>query len=84
MAAFEDELFLKTGKPTIEILAECVYDTLEAVQQQKSSEKFTPDMNTEKFLENGITFVDKYNVWKGSLEEDEADVRAKEHVLLSC
>ena len=32
MAAFEDKLLLKTGKPTIEILAECVQDTLEAVQ----------------------------------------------------
>ena len=41
MAAFEDELLLKTGKPTVEILAECVKDTLEAVQNQKSSENVT-------------------------------------------
>ena len=84
MAAFEDELLLKTGKPTVEILAECVKDTLEAVQNQKSSENFTPDMNTEKFLENDTTFVEKYNVWKGSLEKDEEDVCDNEHALLSC
>ena len=64
MAAFEEELLLKTGKPTIDILAECVKDTLEAVQQQKSSDKFNPDINTDKFVENGTTFVEKYAVWR--------------------
>ena len=59
-------------------------DTLEAVQQQKSTDKFTPDINTEKFLENGATFMDKYNAWKGSLEQDDADVCANEHALMSC
>ena len=83
-AAFEEELLLKTGKPTVDILAECVKDTLEAVQQQKCSDKFTPDMNTDKFVENGTMFVEKYNAWKGSLEEDKADVCANEHALLLC
>ena len=41
-------------------------------------------MNTENFLENGTTFVEKYNVWKGSLEKDEEDVCDNEHALLSC
>ena len=84
MAAFDEELLLKTGKPTIDILTECVKDTLEAVQQQKCSDKLNPDMNTDKFVENGTTFVEKYTKWKGSLEEDEADVCANEHALLSC
>ena len=68
LAAFEKELLLKTGKPMVYILAECVKDTMEAMQQQKGSEKGNVDINTDKFLENGTTFVQKYN----------------EHVLLSC
>ena len=76
LAAFEEELRLKTRKPMVDVLAECVKDTLEEVQQQKGSEKGNVDMNTEKFFENGTTFVQKYNAWKGSMEEDEADVCA--------
>ena len=33
LAAFEEELLFKTGEPTVDILAECVKDTLEEVQQ---------------------------------------------------
>ena len=84
LAAFEEELLLKTGKPTVDIPAECVKGTLEAVQQHKGSEKGNADINTDKFLENGTMFVEKYNAWKGSLEEDKADVCANEHALLSC
>ena len=47
LAAFEDELLLKTGKPTVDILAECVKDTLEAVQQLKASNNMNPDINTD-------------------------------------
>ena len=47
LAAFEEELLLKTGKPTVDILAECVKDTLEAVQQLKASNNMNPDINTD-------------------------------------
>ena len=73
LAAFEDELLLKTGKPTVDILAECVKDTLQAVQHQKSNDKGAVEFNMDKFVENSTTFVEKYNASKGSLEE-EADV----------
>ena len=67
--------FMETRKLTVDILAECVKDTLQAVQHQKSSGKGAVEFNTNKFVENGTTFVEKYNAWKGSLEEEEADVR---------
>ena len=36
MAAFEDELLLKTGKPTVKILAQCVKDTLRQCKTRKA------------------------------------------------
>ena len=47
LAAVEEELLLKTGKPTVDILAECVKDTLEAIKQQKGTEKVNPDSSTD-------------------------------------
>ena len=69
LAAFEEEMLLKTGKPTVDILAECVKDTLQAVQHQKSTDKGALEFNTYKFVENGTSFFEKYNAWKGYLEE---------------
>ena len=34
LAAFEEELLLKTGKPTVDILAKCVKDTVGSVASQ--------------------------------------------------
>ena len=51
--------FLKTGKPTEDILAECVKDTLQAVQHQKSNEKGGVEVHTDKFVENGTILIEK-------------------------
>ena len=76
-AAFKEELLLKTGKPTFDILVECVKDTLVAVPHPKSNKKGAVEIHMDKFIENGTTFIEKYNAWKASLEEEkEADVQA--------
>ena len=41
-------------------------------------------LNSHWVCENGTTFVEKYNMWKGSLDKDEEDVCDNEHALLSC
>ena len=74
LPAFEDELLLKTGKPTVDILAQCVQDTLHQVKQQKSNEKGAVESSTEKFVETGTLFLEKYDAWKASLEDEDTDV----------
>ena len=74
LVAFKKELLLKTGKPTVDILAECVKDTLQHDQQQKSNEKGAVESSTEKFVETGTLFLEKYDAWKASLEDEDTDV----------
>ena len=47
-----------------------------ATAASKPNEKVGVDTVTDKFVENGTLFLEKYNAWKASLEDKEADVRA--------